>query len=93
MDDEDLMREILAAVVEDTTRQMQLLARSIHLADVDECKRLAHYSKGACANVGAESLAQLLREIEKQADQREFEACARSLQALSSEIAKLRTLI
>lgn len=92
MDDEQLMREILSAVVEDMSVQIESLANAIGRQDAEDCKRLAHYSKGACANVGAESVAGLLREIEKLADQRDFEACDRSLKALSVEIAKLRSL-
>ena len=52
--------------------------------------RLAHYSKGACANVGAFRAATLLKDMERQAAARSFTACAESLATLSREIELLR---
>ena len=57
MDDQSLMREILGVLIDDTTRQMVLLQAAIQEEDITRCMRLAHYSKGACANVGASSAA------------------------------------
>ncbi|MBV8907122.1 MAG: Hpt domain-containing protein, partial [Acidobacteriia bacterium] len=60
-DDEALMREIVDALIDDTRRQMLLLDAAIREQDATRCVRLAHYSKGACANVGARSAATILK--------------------------------
>jgi len=90
MNDEALMREIVGVLVDDTARQIQLLAIAIREEDPQKCMRLAHYFKGACANVGANRAATLLREMERQAAARSFAACAESLQSLTREIERLR---
>jgi len=91
MDDADLMREIVAALIDDTSRQMLLLEAAIRERDTDKCTRLAHSSKGACASVGAESAAVLLKNIEQRAARGDFGECSVSLAALAGEIGRLRT--
>ena len=90
LDDESLMREILAALIDDTSRQMQLLAAAIEEKNPQRCMRLAHYSKGACANVGANAAAEVLKNLERNAAKGEFQECAASLAALADEIDRLR---
>ena len=90
LDDEDLMREILAALIDDTSRQMLLLESAIRDQDSQKCMRLAHYSKGACANVGANAAAALLKHIEHQACNGQFPECGISLAALTHEVERLR---
>ena len=45
LDDPELMREIVAALIDDTSRQMALLDVAIPAENSKECVRLAHYSK------------------------------------------------
>jgi histidine phosphotransfer protein HptB len=90
LDDPELMRAILAALIDDTSRQIGLLESAIHREDPQLCKRLAHYSKGACANVGARAAAELLRAIEQQAAGGDFTECEASLAALAQEVERLR---
>jgi HPt (histidine-containing phosphotransfer) domain-containing protein len=85
-DDEALMREVLDALVDDTRRQMLLLDAAIREQDAPRCMRLAHYSKGACANVGARGAAAILKEIENKAANREFPGCEAALSRLSQEV-------
>ena len=91
MDDPDLMREIVSFLIDDTSKQMLLLEAAIREGDLVKCARLAHYSKGACANVGAESAADLLQNIEQGAHRGEFVECGNSLAALADEIGRLRS--
>jgi HPt (histidine-containing phosphotransfer) domain-containing protein len=86
LDDDALMREILAALVDDTKRQMVLLDAAIREQDVTRCMRLAHYSKGACANVGASGAAAILKEIESKAAERNFPECVAALVRLGREV-------
>jgi len=91
MNNEDLMREVLEALVEDTARQVELLRAAIREANPQECARLAHYSKGACANVGANRGATILKQIEKDAIEGRFQECAQSLASLAWELDLLRS--
>lgn len=90
MDDEELMREILSALIDDTSRQIQLLDQAIREQNPQKCLRLAHYSKGACANVGANRAAELLKQIERSAAASQFQECGESLGMLVQEVDRLR---
>lgn len=85
------MREVLAALVDDTTRQIELLESAIRESNSSKCIRLAHYSKGACANLGAIRAAGLLKEIERNAAEGQFQECRQSLAGLSLELDLLRS--
>ncbi len=93
LDDEELMREVVSALIDDTSRQIEALGRAIQQENSTECVRLAHYSKGACANVGARSSAALLQHIERRAAQGDFAGCGASLRCLSGELDKLRAQV
>ncbi len=90
LNDADLMREILQALVDDTSRQIGLLQLAIRERDSQRCIRLAHYSKGACVNVGANAAAEVLKTIERKAANSQFEECSISLSALVEEVDRLR---
>ena len=49
---DELMREVLSALIDGTSRQLSLLDAAIRQQDGKSCVLLARYSKGACANVG-----------------------------------------
>ena len=90
LDDEELMREILSALIDDTSRQLPFLDSAIREEDSKKCMQLAHYSKGACANVGANAVAAVLKQIEREAASHEFPECRVSLANLAAEIERLR---
>ena len=85
------MREILSALINDTSRQMLLLATAIEDQDATRCMHLAHYSKGACANLGANAAADLFREIERRAASHDFRECTDALNRLAGEVEALRS--
>lgn len=91
LNDPKLMREILEALLDDTTRQIELLQTAVEEGDPRKCARLAHYCKGACANVGANRAAGILQHIEKSAKRGEFQECTRSLAGLVQELDLLRS--
>jgi HPt (histidine-containing phosphotransfer) domain-containing protein len=86
LDDDELMRKILGALVDDSKRQMVLLDAAIREQDATPRKRLAHYSKGACAYVEVRSAAAILKEIESKAAERNFPACGAALARLGPEV-------
>ncbi|MBZ5581953.1 MAG: Hpt domain-containing protein [Acidobacteriia bacterium] len=91
--DADLIREILETLIEDSSRQIRLLETAIRQRDPETTMRLAHYSKGACANVGARAAAAALLEIERRAARSEFGECGASLAVLAREVDRLRAEI
>ena len=91
LDDEELMREILTLLIDDTSQQMVLLKSAITEKDPLKTMRLAHYSKGACANVGANRAAHVLKQIEQDAARRDFQECTASLSGLALEVDRLRS--
>jgi HPt (histidine-containing phosphotransfer) domain-containing protein len=89
-DDDHLMREIVGALIDDTSRQIPLLEAAIRQKNPQATERLAHYSKGACANVGAKSAAAVLENIERTAARCDFDECGASLAKLAQAIDRLR---
>lgn len=88
--DAELMREILDALLEDSSRQTCLMEAAIHAQDAPRIMRLAHYSKGACANIGARAAAAVLDDMERLARRGEYRECGASLAALGHELDRLR---
>jgi HPt (histidine-containing phosphotransfer) domain-containing protein len=93
MDDEDLMREVLSVLWDDTSAQIPKLEAAVRNHDQEQCVRLAHYSKGACANVGASAAAWVFRRIEQDAREAEFSRCEDSLAALGTALVELQAEI
>jgi HPt (histidine-containing phosphotransfer) domain-containing protein len=90
LDDDELMREVLAALLDDTSRQVALMDHAIRDRDPQKTMRLAHYCKGACANVGANAIAAVLKRMEQEAASHCFAECAVSLCNLTQELERLR---
>jgi HPt (histidine-containing phosphotransfer) domain-containing protein len=90
MDDPELMREIMDALLLDTSEHLGLLEAAIREQNSTQCMRLAHYSKGACANVGANRAASIFKHIEHKAADGAFSDCVESLASLVREMDLLR---
>jgi HPt (histidine-containing phosphotransfer) domain-containing protein len=90
MEDQELMRELVASLIDDTTTQLRSLQAAIEIGDCADCKRVVHYIKGACANLGADSMVAALFRIEQQAVQGDFATCRSTLDTLALELQKLR---
>ena len=90
LDDSDLMREILDTLVSDTSAQLALLDQAIRDQDGQRTARLAHYCKGACANVGANAMATLLKRLELEAVAGKFGEAELCYASLPVELERLR---
>ena len=90
LDDDELMREVLTALLDDTGKQVAFLDLAIRAQDTQKTMQLAHYCKGACANVGANALAAVLKSLEQEAARHSFGDCAVSLCNLTQELERLR---
>ena len=93
MGDEDLMREVLGALWDDTVLHIVKLETAIRNREGEQCVRLAHYSKGACANLGANAAAEVFRRMEMDARAGQFGRCVESLTALGAAVEELRVEI
>jgi HPt (histidine-containing phosphotransfer) domain-containing protein len=93
LDDPELMREVLASLLDDTARQMRLMDAAIREQDLKQMMRLAHSCKGACANLGANAAAAVLRRLEQQAASDAAGECARTVIVLAHELDRLRAEI
>jgi HPt (histidine-containing phosphotransfer) domain-containing protein len=93
MDDEELMLEVLNALWTDTAAQTPKLTAAVESRDREQTIRLAHYSKGACANVGACAAAAAFRKIEDSAKQNDFASCSVSLASLAVALVDLKSEI
>ena len=60
-----LVDKVIAAYVDDTPQQLSTLRRAIDGLDSGNVRRVAHTLKSASANVGADALATLCREMEQ----------------------------
>jgi HPt (histidine-containing phosphotransfer) domain-containing protein len=69
---------------------MPLLEIAIRNTDGPQCARLAHYCKGACANVGAKAAATVLATLERNAKDGAMDECGRQLAELASQVERLR---
>jgi HPt (histidine-containing phosphotransfer) domain-containing protein len=90
LEDSDLMRTLLAALIEDTERQIPQIDSAIRNTDGRQCAQLAHYCKGACANIGANAAASVLAKLERSAKEGAMAECSRQLTALAIEVDRLR---
>lgn len=91
MCDEELMREILDTLIRDTAEQIRLLSAAVRDGDAPGCARLAHYSRGACANVGANRAAAIFQQMESDARAGAIQKCSASVQSLARELDLLRS--
>jgi HPt (histidine-containing phosphotransfer) domain-containing protein len=86
LEDPDLMRDLLAALIEDTEHQIPRIDTVIRNTDGQPGAQLAHYCKGACANVAAKAAASVLAKLERSAKDGAMAECSRQLTALAIEV-------
>ncbi len=60
-----LVQRVVTAYVDDTPRHLQTLRRAIAGLDTDALRKVAHSLKSSSANVGADVLAQLCKDMEQ----------------------------
>ena len=90
LNDEALMREVVAALVSEVSQQIEGLSRAVQRGDTKACITVAHNAYGACGNVGAASMAAVFYSIERQAVEGNLGLCRSHVESLSVELEKLR---
>ncbi len=90
MNDEDLVKMILAGFLEDIPTQVTLLLRYIRESDLQLAERQAHSIKGAAANVGGECLKEIAFKMEKAGKSGDLKFLKKSIKELESEFQRLK---
>ncbi|MDQ8196878.1 Hpt domain-containing protein [Pelagicoccus enzymogenes] len=65
MDDEELMRQVLQACLQDLSRNFELLKSSVEAGDESTASKVAHTLKGSAKNADLRALAAIALEIEE----------------------------
>src|SRR5437660_12895722 len=90
LNDEALMREVVAALLSEVSQQIEGLTRAVQRGDAKACITVAHNAYGACGNVGAASMAAIFCSIERQAADGNLGQCRSHVESLKCELEKLR---
>jgi len=61
---EQLLQRVIQAFIDDTPTQLRVIRQAIQTADAASLRRAAHTLKSSSANVGADALAKLCKELE-----------------------------
>ncbi len=88
--DPGISYDLLLTLIEDSARNAGRLEAAIRDRQPQAVARLAHYSKGACANLGARAAAAALEQIENAAKRNTLDGCGASLAALQRQLELLR---
>jgi CheY-like chemotaxis protein/HPt (histidine-containing phosphotransfer) domain-containing protein len=85
-----LVQKVINAYVDDTPQQLSTLRRAIDGMDTGNVRRIAHTLKSASANVGAEALAALCKEMEHLGRADTTEGAGALLNNMEQEFAAVR---
>ncbi len=89
-DDESLLQIVIAAFVEDTPKQIDLLRHCLNDGDLQGAKLLAHSIKGAAANAGGDLLREVAFMMEKMGNIVDLNA---ALEDLEREFERLKNVM
>ena len=82
----ELLRDVVGDFIDYTPKQLKELATAIKMSDKATAERLAHGSKGAAANIGAERFRQVALSIEKAAHDGDMEKAQSRFMELENEL-------
>lgn len=85
-----LLHRVLSAFLQDTPRQMAALRDAVASSDPDAIRKIAHSQKSSAANVGADALAGLFKDIEHQGRAGQAHGAAGLLAQLEQEFQAVR---
>ncbi len=90
MDDEDMMKILLAAFLDDTPKQMEKLSSHLAARNAQQTSYAAHTIKGSSANMGGDALAALASSIEAAAKSGDFATVESILPQLENGFSALK---
>jgi PAS domain S-box-containing protein len=90
MDDEDMVKEVLAAYLQDIPQQIEALWGYLEAGNAQGVELKLHTIKGASANVGGEALLSLAFEMEKAAALGDLDAVKSRMSDLNAQFERLK---
>ncbi len=87
---EDMFGDLIETYISDTEEKLPLLGAAIDDTNSDVCTELAHSLKGSSANIYAEDLSGLLKNIEDSARADNFEALSECFLNVKNEFAVVK---
>jgi len=93
MDDEHILRKVLAIFLDHMPRQIEDLQRLLETGDLAAVARQAHSIKGAAANLGGDSLSAAALDAEHAATRGDLTAARESMAQLQADFAQLKRVM
>ena len=90
MGEEDLVRDVLALFLDNMPQRIQELQAALDAGDAPAARLTAHTVRGMAANIGAEALRALAKEMEDAAEGGELEAVRARMGVLVERFEELR---
>jgi HPt (histidine-containing phosphotransfer) domain-containing protein len=87
---EQLVQRVVHAFIDDTPTQLHALRQAIDTTDINVMRRAAHSLKSSSANVGADALSKLCKELEQLGRTESTEGAARLLLEAEREFQAVR---
>ncbi|MCG6154418.1 PAS domain-containing protein [Rubinisphaera margarita] len=88
--DEDLLKLIIKAFLEECPQHQRDLAESLSTGDAETTRRLTHLIKGVCSSLGAETAREIASEMEQRCIGGQAETCCEMLARLNGALEDLR---
>jgi TMAO reductase system sensor TorS len=83
--DSDLLRRVIEAYLKEATRLLQILQEAVEKADRETLRKAAHSLKSSSANVGAQKLSSLCKELEAMGQEKSMQKAASLLSKVVME--------
>jgi HPt (histidine-containing phosphotransfer) domain-containing protein len=93
MDDEQLLAEAVALLIEDVPCVLQELGEAIDAGDRERIRSRAHAARGAVANVGAAQMVRVCRSLEQDASSASAEQLRAEFADVEAAWTRLRPLL
>lgn len=89
-DNQELMNEILLALIEDSEQQATALDAALKEGSASKVAQVARQAARTCMNVGANSVAEAFRAVERSAGLSDLSCCAVALDTVRAQVKSLR---
>ena len=93
MDDDDLIKTVISAFLQDMVKQLQLLKTYSESGNLTGLELHAHSIKGASANVGGETLQEVAFRMEKAAKSGDLNSAKFCIKEIETEFEKLKEIL
>lgn len=91
--EEDLARELMPLCIQDNKTRLAALVEAVEAKDAANVKLYAHAIKGASANLGAETLSEVARCLERMAADADLSLAAEYLRRIQTEFGRLEAFV